>query len=837
MTGPAGAVSDAGAGERDRRRALGVPDDAARVLVFTESSHWDPNWLLTSEGYFGLRVRRTLRQAVVQLLDDPRRVYSVECVFFLRMFWERVPELRPVLRQLVNEGRLRMMGSGVTTPDTIVPSTELLIRDYLLGQEWLRDNAMTVEPDVAYFPDTFGFSPGLPEVLNAVGVRAAAVCRIDGMYFFGNETEPAGRFPRPGSSADRLTNEERTTDFVWRGPDGAEILCHWLAFTYGQGDMLAHAGVTREVGVPLAVPWRTDHHVARMVDGYTAKLGPLARTPYQLCPIGFDFSAPIPRLGELLERYNQRHYPTTGTWVLNAGLDDYLSLVDWHRGELPVLDLDPSQYYTGFFTSRPTLKRRYFQLCDTLLVAERLALAPGAPAGAAQAARTKLTGAWWTAATANHHDYVTGTAPDRVVRREQLPWLDDALGTARRVLAEVAGPSAPGPEPARPAPVAPGARGGPTRWRRLGPLVEVVTASLTVVFDAAAGGAVASVSTPGGATVLGPSLDLVAYEDSGGLWRMGHEFAGGRFRPLDRAGLHPVDLDVAELDDGGIEVVADGRLDGRPFRRRVIVDPAEAVLRVDLETTLSDRRTVTTTVTLPTPAGRLVTDVPGGVVTRPARRRFDPTFWAVQTFAHVPGPDPGGPGEGAGGTAIFLGMPGALALRPAGGPGGRGLVEVVAARNAWGETAYGFLPLPAQPARGHDPGPHPFAMAVAPTGGEDWRAADLVTRGVEEARRGRLTGPERRLARAADAVVTTDHDQVRVLAATGRAVAPGMVARLSSVAPSAVTVRVAWPGVPLAAAARCDGRERDLRAVAVDGEAATLTVDPGLTSVRLVAAG
>ena len=819
------------AAERTRRRALGIPDDAARVLVLTESSHWDPNWLLTSEGYFGLRVRRNLRQAVRELLADPGRVYSVECVFFLRMFYERVPACRSAVRQLVNEGRLRMMGSGVTTPDTIVPPTELLIRDYLLGQEWLRDNGMDAEPDVAYFPDTFGFSPGLPEVLRAVGVRAAALCRIDGMYFFGNETEPARRFPRPGSSAARLLHEEKSTDFVWRGPDGAEVLCHWLAFTYGQGEMLAHAGLTREVGAPLAVPWRTDHHVARMVDRYTHQLGPLARTPYQLCPIGFDFSAPIPRLGELLGRYNERHYPTTGTWVLNAGLDDYLDLVDHHRGALPVLDLDPSQYYTGFFTSRPTLKRRYFELCDTLVLAERLALAPDAPPGAAEAARWRLAQSWWTAVTANHHDYVTGTAPDRVVRREQMPWLDDALGQARRVLDEVAG----GPAGAVARPVGPGpASGGAgaergVRWRRDGPRLEVASAGLTVVFDASAGGAIESVTATGGPVVLGPSLDLVAYADSGGLWRMGHEFAGGTFRAVDRAGARPVDLEVGELPDGPVEVTARGELDGLPFCRRVVIDPDDPVLWVDLEMTLGDRRSVTTVLTLPGPADRLVTDVPGGVVTRAPRRWFDPTFWAVQTFAHFRGP--------GWGTAVLLGMPGAVALGPAADPDGPAQVEVVAARNGTGERAYGFLPLPAQPARGHDPGPHRCALGVVATGEADWRRAGLAGRGAEQARRARLSIAGRRLAARADEVVATDRDDVRVLAAKPANRGDGVVARLSSSAPGPVRVRVRWRGVPLAGAARCDGRERDLARKTTDGDVVALTVPPGVTSVRLVPDG
>jgi len=49
------------------RQRLGIPASAQRVLVFTESSHWDPNWMLTSEVYFDRFVRRNLDQAVAAL--------------------------------------------------------------------------------------------------------------------------------------------------------------------------------------------------------------------------------------------------------------------------------------------------------------------------------------------------------------------------------------------------------------------------------------------------------------------------------------------------------------------------------------------------------------------------------------------------------------------------------------------------------------------------------------------------------------------------------------------------------------------------------------------------
>ena len=38
--------------ERQLRHKLGIPPEADRVLLFAESSHWDPNWLHTSAVYY-----------------------------------------------------------------------------------------------------------------------------------------------------------------------------------------------------------------------------------------------------------------------------------------------------------------------------------------------------------------------------------------------------------------------------------------------------------------------------------------------------------------------------------------------------------------------------------------------------------------------------------------------------------------------------------------------------------------------------------------------------------------------------------------------------------------
>ncbi|MCK5736376.1 MAG: hypothetical protein KAH21_07855, partial [Spirochaetaceae bacterium] len=549
--------------ELNLRHRLGIPDDARKILVFTESSHWDPNWLKTSEEYFSRFVQSNLDEALMELEKEPRRVYSIECVFFLRMYWERNPDKQERVRKLINTGQLRLTGSGVTTADTLLPSSEAILRDLLIGQEWLRKNGLNQEPDLAYFTDSFGCTPALPSLLNAAGFDRTAITRVDGMYFIACDLESSKNFPRKDSSAERLLKEERSLDFIWKDSNGAELLCHWNAFTYGQGDMLAHVGIGRIYIAHLALSMRNDRHIARRIKKYTAQLSPYSRTPYMLCPIGFDFVEPIVDLVSLLDRYNQKNYPKTGIWTVNAGLDDYLSLVEGHKDKLPVVNLDPNPYWTGFYSARPVLKKQCRNLVDNLLQAESLSLLPQ-NSGAEKTILTDLQEPWWTAVVSNHHDFITGTSPDDVVEGEQIPWLEGAAEITEGVLARLHSSL-----PESISEKEPEETGLPS-WTKGDEGIRVKTSYYEVILSESDGGGIVSLkSRDGGITLLkGISNDLVSCRDAGGLWRMGHEFAGGSWKESKLASSRSVSMEVVE-HERELEIISSVELNGESFTRRM----------------------------------------------------------------------------------------------------------------------------------------------------------------------------------------------------------------------------------------------------------------------------
>jgi hypothetical protein len=813
------------------RHKLGIPDDAERVLVFGESSHWDPNWLRTSEQYYRHFVEHNLDFALEALAREPRRIYSVECMFFLRLYWERRPDQRERVRELVNEGRLRLTSSGVTTADTLLPSSESILRDLLAGQEWLRRNGMTQEPTLAYFVDSFGCTPALPSLLRAAGFDRAALSRIDGVHFPGATLEPASHYPLRGSSAARLLQIEKSVDLVWRDMNGAEVLTHWNAFTYGQGDLLAHLGIGRVYLVPMAVSFRSERHIARRVQQYVRQLEPYSRTPYLFCPIGYDFVAPIQDLVGLLDRYNRVRYPSTGVWVVNAGLDDYLSLVDYHRQYLPVVELDPNPYWTGFYTSRPALKQQCRLLVDRLLLAEQLATLSSCSNDGSEIVE-ELEPAWWDAVTANHHDFITGTSPDIVVEAEQRPWLARSTEIVEKVITRLANRI-----PATELPQATATRELPG-WSRQGDRLLIESPSYVVEMSEEAGGDIVRAWEPGlagqprrpqgEAWLVDLSNELISYSGTGGLWRMGHEFRGGRFRVGQRASHEHVPLQVRELPDR-LQVTCAIDFDGEIIRRTLWFQHDSPLIYGRVEGRAARRRTLSLLFATDVVTDQLAMGQPGGVVVRPWHRIYSPTFWPVQEFVHI-----NHPVENRG-LALFFRGPTAVAYHE------DGRLEVVALRNATREWAYRFIPLLANMASGYERLPYAFDYALLPTAGGDWQANRLDRLAQDLA-----AGPWREGNRAGLYAYTAskvrveglDESQpgVAVMAAKPASRGKGLIVRFYAHAVPADRLAISLVDCSITAAFRCDARERDLEPLPMQDGRVVMTMRGTVATLRLLVA-
>jgi hypothetical protein len=676
---------------------------------------------------------------------------------------------------------------------------------------------MEAEPRVAYMTDDFGLSPAFPSILASLGIEYTAGSRVDGHYFPGADYSGPGNYPLPGSTAELLLRELQTTDIVWRADDGSEVIFHLNPKTYDQGGLIALRGIARWMDIPIGVPDRSERNVARRIESYVRDLSPYSKTPYMFCPIGTDFGSPITGLRGLLDRYNLKRYPDSGVYAALASLEDYMDLVAWYRGELPVVALDPNPNFMGFYFSRPGLKEGCRSLVSGLLTAEKMLFLSGTDGGKRPAIENKLAGAWEVAVVSNHHDFVTGTSPDRVYEKEQEPWVREANRLVDRAIEQTVASF-----PALADRTAGTEKTSAPAWSLDGGVLRVESPCYQVELDAGCGGCVTSlVDRRNGAQALsGYGNDLVLYEDSGGLWRMGCEFKGGRFGELARASWSRASVRAAEKD-GVLQVTINSSLGPLRMTRLMWFAAEYPLIWMRTMGSLSDYRAATCSFATAFSPRVISMDVAGGVVDRPLVKTYDPTFWSAQSFVHYRDRRNGS------GLALFTAVPATVSGRPA------GEIEWLVARNARRERAFGFLPLLAHPAAGADPSIQVFDSAVCLTVSGDWRDNGLHLLAAAAVRPPWRGGWRAVVEELADGAVTVDSTDVRVLSVKTASVGDGSIARLFSFAGEPVTVRLeAAPGV-IEKAFLCDAMERDLRPVEIEQGKAVVPLTGNITSVRL----
>jgi len=568
-------------------------------------------------------------------------------------------------------------------------------------------------------------------------------------------------------------------------------------------------------------------------------------------------------------------------------LDDYLDLVECYREQLPVIELDPNPYWTGFYASRPNLKRKCHELVERLRLVEWLA--SGLDSALAQTVATELESPWWRAVVSNHHDFITGTSPNGTVYQEQIPWLEAALERSANILGQIeerwgdtlaidsrvdpashqGGVSADGAaDPPEDDPAVANLRfaevshledihsatQAPLHWTRQGGLLQVESSHFRIELNEALGGCITSLqegeAITGEAYTFGeqrlrvPSIDLISYADSGGLWRMGHEFRGGHLRERERASQGGTRLQV-EAHGDVLHIRNQVELDGQTIQRTLWIQEDMPLLYGRVEGRAEEGRTVTLAFETGIDTEWITMAQPGGVVTRPVKKIYQPTFWPVQGFVHL-NAKAGGPG-----LAIFFSIPTGVCYRA----GGR--LEMVALRNATREKAWGLLPLLGNPATGFEHEPYKFDYALMFTDRGDWRANRLAQVGHMVHRRLMIDEDQASLWQLAESMleiesVEQEASPIQVHALKPASNGEGIILRLGTLSPPAGGLRLrmrhemhmprlethmAHQGQrrgQIKSAAFCDARERDLEPLQVQDDWVQLRMMGAFASVRLI---
>ncbi|HEX6097187.1 MAG TPA: hypothetical protein VF432_12740 [Thermoanaerobaculia bacterium] len=430
--------------EQEIRQELGIPDAAQRVILFSQSSHLDWDWLETfptlcddpDNPYFeygsnpAKQPAFSIFDAAVALVtanqaQTPPYYYSVAEIGFLQAYAESTAAR---LQGLKNCGTfLHLCGGGITSPDNLLPHGEAFLRNFLVAQGWYAANLGLPVMNV-WIPDDFGHDSQLPVTVAAMGLAGAGFARIPGA----DDQGPAAT-PLDGSNSLAETlgpPGNQGVDFQWVANDGSTILGHWMIDHYCQGDGIGNGNSNANIA------------------GYYKKNASSSPTPYVFVPVGCDFAMPQADLLAYMNSWNNGSgpdsYAGTGAWAVAATFDHYIQLISFHTSSLQSRQpFDAIPYWLGHYASRPANKIVHYRASRVLVGAEVMGVVADVAAGAAgggNAARlARQQEAWAALVPSTHHDYITGTSGAQytdVNAHEQLPRLRLAASLAQDLLGD-----------------------------------------------------------------------------------------------------------------------------------------------------------------------------------------------------------------------------------------------------------------------------------------------------------------------------------------------------------------------------------------------------------------
>jgi alpha-mannosidase len=319
----------------------------------------------------------------------------------------------------------------------------------------------------------------------------------------------------------------------------------------------------------------------------------------------------------------------------------------------------------------------------------------------------------------------------------------------------------------------------------------------------------------------GFSNDLISYRDSGGLWRMGLEFWGGIWEKSVQASDRPTQVRVHERESD-LEIACTTELNGETITRLMWLSSDSPMIRCRVEGRAAEGYSVIVRFDTGLLANKLTMGTPGGVVVRPLKRIYDPTFWPLHHFAHIQDADNGS------GLAVLQAMPGAISFQP------DGSLELVALRNATREKIFGFVGIPGNPATGHEWSNYALDYAILFTQSGDWDDNDIPSAAWSFVHNPYDNPDHARLNSLAASTITTKPSNVWVLAIKPAARGEGVIVRLFTPSLPESDVMVSAKYFTISEAFLCDARERDLGPLELRDGTVKLPMRGTITTIRLL---
>jgi alpha-mannosidase len=433
---PVTVIAQAG-DQRVEQQATVTVAEPGWTMWMVSHFHYDPVWWST-QGQF-TEARLVLPDEDGAMLDtrtafdlvqlhlakarlDPDYKFVLAEVDYLKPHFDAFPQDRALVRELLADGRLELVGGTYNEPNTNLTGAEVTIRNAVYGMGFQRD-VLGGDPRSAWMLDSFGHDPGFPGLMAQAGLTSSSWAR--------------GPFHQWGPGDN--TRMQFPAEFEWLSPDGTGVLTAYMANHYGAGWKLHTAADLAAAQAAALAEFRS--------------LAQVAATRNVMLPVGADHVIPARWVTDIHRSWNAAYvWPRFVTAVpreffdavrAEAGSSPASTPRDQagRRGITPqTRDMNP--LYTGKDVSYIDTKQAHRAGETAVSEGERLATLAWL-AGAPYPAES-LDKAWRQLAFGAHHDAITGTEGDQVYLDLLAGWREAAeRGEAARLSAvtALAGPS------------------------------------------------------------------------------------------------------------------------------------------------------------------------------------------------------------------------------------------------------------------------------------------------------------------------------------------------------------------------------------------------------------
>lgn len=352
-----------------------------RTLYVVNYSHLDTQWRWTYPMTMQLFLPSTILENLDYFRRVPNYVFNWTGANRYQMIKEYYPTAYAALREWVNQGRWFPAGNQWEECDVLVPSSESIIRQVLMGGRYFKDEFGTRSQEFM-LPDSFGFPASLPSLLAHTGLRGFSTQKLTWRSAVGIPFH-IGK---------------------WQGVDGRGVIAALDAGNYG--------AVHRD-------PLHTSKYWASRLDGNGKSSG--LKVDYLYNGTGDVGGAPHKSSMETVEAAVKGAGPVK----VVAGASDLMfrHISDAQTAAFPVHtgDLLLTQHSAGSLSSQAFMKRLN-RMNELLADAAERASVTADMLGACPYPAEQLRQAWQRMLGGQFHDIIAGTS---IPKAYEYSWNDD----------------------------------------------------------------------------------------------------------------------------------------------------------------------------------------------------------------------------------------------------------------------------------------------------------------------------------------------------------------------------------------------------------------------------